>query len=153
MRRLRDCDRYRRHAVVSKTKAAQKSGGSPTHAPGSGARLPRLYPLDQHHALFRDRVTACLFLALPEAVLDKVEMRPGRLRCGFRSRLEDRLPPTVTLAPFVVPARGHEGLAAVLAVSGLLALLTLTGDRRILRKEGALLLVLYASYTAWRTLS
>lgn len=57
---------------------------------------------------------------------------------------------TVTLAPVGLPEGGIEDLAAVLVISLLVCVFAATGGRRISRPEGAILLVGYFAYTAWR---
>ncbi len=59
---------------------------------------------------------------------------------------------TTSLSPIDVPAGGFVDLLAALVVSSLLLPFAITGQRRIVRAEGAVLLAAWIGYTGWRCL-
>lgn len=60
---------------------------------------------------------------------------------------------TSTVAPVTVPANGLSDLVAVSSLSLILWVLTISDRGRVIRSEGALLLVLYFGYLIYRVLS
>jgi cation:H+ antiporter len=59
---------------------------------------------------------------------------------------------TAVIRPLPIPPLGHLDLAATSVLSLVLLFTARTHDRRIIRYEGATLLVLYLSYISWRTM-
>ncbi|RKY17687.1 MAG: sodium:calcium antiporter [Planctomycetota bacterium] len=57
---------------------------------------------------------------------------------------------TASVRPVEVPADGLPDLMALAVLSALMLPLALTYQRRVVRREGALLLALWAGYTLWR---
>jgi cation:H+ antiporter len=57
---------------------------------------------------------------------------------------------TAAIRPVPVPTHGIWDLAVMVGLSVLLLPLSMTGGRRILRREGALMLVVYIAYMVWR---
>jgi cation:H+ antiporter len=58
---------------------------------------------------------------------------------------------TSVVRPVEVPLDGFKDLIAVSVLSALVLPLALSHQRRVVRREGALLLVLWVSYTVWRS--
>ena len=58
---------------------------------------------------------------------------------------------TTLVSPVPVPAGGHLDLLVMALLSAILFLVSTTGDRRIIRTEAAVLLLVYFGYLSWRS--
>lgn len=96
--------------------------------------------------------------SLPELVTALVAVRRGQTDIAVGNVVGSNifnllfvLSTTLTIAPFSLPADAIVDLAAVFLISALLLPFAITSKLRIVRWEGAVLLLMYFGFVAWRT--
>ena len=97
--------------------------------------------------------------SLPELVASIMAIRQGHVELAIGNVVGSNifnlllvLGVTNVIRPFAIPVGGHIDLAVMLLLSVMLMAVSITGRRRIIRTEAALLLLTYVGYMVWRSM-
>jgi len=98
--------------------------------------------------------------SLPELVASIMAIRKGHVELAIGNVVGSNifnlllvLGVTNVLRPIQIPVGGHVDLAMMLLLSVMLMAVSVTGRRRIIRTEAALLLTTYIAYMVWRSIN